>query len=325
MAAEKLLTQAEAVGDAGLAIDAHTKLGQTCLHLGDLVGARLHLERALAGSDPDDEAALRGLPRVAAYLAWALWYGGEPAQCAQRCDDALRFADAAASPHSSAFALGYVGWLQLMRGDALRAQDVARRQASLSAEYGLVYWRLLAEFTLGSAAVRQGDLLLGIELMRRAIASMRATGAQVGAPYLLCLLAEAELADGGVERARATLEDASASMAATGNALYAAEALRLQGELARQADTGRAGLRRAERRFTAALACARRQGARALELRAATSLARLWSERGESGRGRALLAPVCAAFGVDVETADLVRARGLLEEMTVASEASPRT
>lgn len=60
---------------------------------------------------------------------------------------------------------------------------------------------------------------------------------------------------------------------------------------------------------------ARRQGALALELHAAISLARLWAEDGQVTRAIGLLLPVHASFSEGFATADLVRAQALLEEL----------
>ena len=274
--AEQLLQLALASHDASLVFDAHTKLGQTCLHMADLTGAREHLEQALAlPADPEDATRSRGLPRVAVYLAWVLWYEGHPAQALRCADDAIRFAGLADSPHSSVFALGYASWVRFLCGDVAHSLELAQQQAVLSTEHGLSYWRLMAEFTQGRAWVRQGEASRGIGAMKDVIDAMRAAGGQVGQPYLLCLLAQAQLTAGQTADARNSLMAASV-LAANGNALYAAEAQRLEGELVLREGVGPQAHLQAEQCFTAALALAQKQGTRALELRAAMSLARLW-------------------------------------------------
>jgi predicted ATPase len=64
-----------------------------------------------------------------------------------------------------------------------------------------------------------------------------------------------------------------------------------------------------------ALAVARHQQARSLELRAAMSLARLWQQQGKSAAARGLLAPLYGWFTEGFETADLQEARALLEQL----------
>jgi len=72
----------------------------------------------------------------------------------------------------------------------------------------------------------------------------------------------------------------------------------------------------AEACFQQALAAARRQEAKSWELRAATSLARLWQRQGKATEGRALLAPIYSWFTEGVDTADLQEAKGLLAELS---------
>jgi len=62
-----------------------------------------------------------------------------------------------------------------------------------------------------------------------------------------------------------------------------------------------------------ALAIARHQQARSLELRAAMSLARLWQQQGKQTEARALLAPIYGWFTEGFDTADLQEAKALLE------------
>src|SRR5262249_46027163 len=72
---------------------------------------------------------------------------------------------------------------------------------------------------------------------------------------------------------------------------------------------------KAEESFHTALAIAREQGTRGYELRAATSLARLWREQGWRGEARDLLAPVYGWFTEGFDTPDLTEAKALLDEL----------
>ncbi len=286
--------------------------------MGDLAGARRHLEHALAlPAAGDGVTHARGLPRLAVYLAWAHWYSGFADQARQHADSAVRLANAADSPHSTVFALGYASWIHFLCGDVTQALELARRQAVLSSEHGITYWRVLAEFTQGRGQTRQGDALAGIAAMRTAIDAMRGIGGKVGLPYLLCLLAEVQTAAGRSADARTTLDEVQ-SLAGNGNALYAAEALRLEGELALPHPTGAASAAAAadaERSFDAAIGLARSQGARAFELRATMSLARLWVGGPRRAEAAALLSACVAGFSEGFGTEDLRAARRLLADL----------
>ena len=65
--------------------------------------------------------------------------------------------------------------------------------------------------------------------------------------------------------------------------------------------------------FQQALDVARRQEAKSLELRAATSLARLWQQQGKRAEAYELLAPVYGWFTEGFATADLQEAKALLD------------
>ena len=77
---------------------------------------------------------------------------------------------------------------------------------------------------------------------------------------------------------------------------------------------GTSDLDHAERCFLRALEVARRQSARGLELRAATSLAGLLRERRRADEARALLNPICASFSEESDSPIVGRARTLLGE-----------
>jgi predicted ATPase len=71
----------------------------------------------------------------------------------------------------------------------------------------------------------------------------------------------------------------------------------------------------AEACFQQALAVARRQQAKALELRAALSLSRLWQQQGQRQAARELLAPIYGWFTEGFDTTDLQEAQVLLAEL----------
>jgi predicted ATPase len=153
----------------------------------------------------------------------------------------------------------------------------------------------------------------GIALIRDGLAATEATGNRSNTPLYLALLAEALAFAGKIEDALAALDDALAEAAVTGVRGRDAEIHRLRGEL-----TGRLPYpdpAKAEDSYRTALAIAREQGTRGYELRAATSLARLWRDQGRRTEARDLLAPVYGWFTEGFDTADLKEAKALLEEL----------
>jgi predicted ATPase len=131
--------------------------------------------------------------------------------------------------------------------------------------------------------------------------------------HYLALLAEAYGHAGHTEEGLAVLAEALEEVHRTGQRSYEAEIYRLRGELLLQQATPEHG--QAEACFQQALDVARRQHAKSLELRAATSLARLWQQQSKRQAAYDLLAPVYSWFTEGFDTADLQEARTLLEEM----------
>jgi predicted ATPase len=127
------------------------------------------------------------------------------------------------------------------------------------------------------------------------------------------MLAEVHGSLGQPEAGLTALREALALVETTGEHYYEAELHRLMGELLLQHATPEVS--HAETCFQQALALARHQQAKSWELRAATSLARLWHQQGKRAAARALLAPVYGWFTEGFDTADLQDAKVLLEEL----------
>ena len=107
------------------------------------------------------------------------------------------------------------------------------------------------------------------------------------------------------------IDEAIAAAETTKERLWEAEVHRLAGEIARfERDAGKA-----EDNFRRALVVAERQQAKSWELRAATSLARLWRDAGRRAEAHDLLAPVYGWFTEGFDTLDLKQAKALIGEL----------
>jgi predicted ATPase len=138
------------------------------------------------------------------------------------------------------------------------------------------------------------------------------TGSQTGAPGFMLLLAGAQQVAGEPAAAQITVATGLAVAAQTGQPAWNADLHRLDGDLL-LALGGAAD--EAAARYTRALDIAREYGARSYELRAATSLARLWQQQGNRAEARDLLAPVYAGFTEGFDTRDLQEAKTLLARL----------
>ena len=133
-------------------------------------------------------------------------------------------------------------------------------------------------------------------------------------PYFYTWLADVAAHLGHVEDGLQALAEAHTLVEQHEDRWWAAEIARLRGVLLlRQAMPQQA---EAETRFCQALALARRQQAKSLELRAAMSLSRLWHQQGKLDEARDLLAPIYGWFIEGFATADLQEAKALLEELS---------
>jgi predicted ATPase len=138
-------------------------------------------------------------------------------------------------------------------------------------------------------------------------------GATREQPEHLALLAEASAQVGQTAEGLEALAEGLTTVARSGVRWWEAELHRLRGALLLHHAGTRPG--EAEACFQQALAIARRQEAKSLELRAAMSLARVWQQQGRRAEARDLLAPIYGWFSEGFDTADLQDAKALLEEL----------
>jgi predicted ATPase len=184
---------------------------------------------------------------------------------------------------------------------------------SFSGEHGFLQLVGVGAFYRAAALAEQGQLQEGIAGMRAVVEAMRGAGAVAGLAMMLAALAKAHGRAGQAEEGLALIAEALESVAETGERMCEAEIQRIKGELllARSPSDDA----EAEASFREALDVARRQSAKSFELRAATSLARLWQQQGKRDEPRDLLAPVRAWFTEGFDTKDLRDAKTLLEEL----------
>ena len=129
----------------------------------------------------------------------------------------------------------------------------------------------------------------------------------------LCFLAMAYAELGQLDDARHCIDEASDKVEGSKEKWFEAEVHRIAGEIALKSPAPDAA--KAEAYFERALAVARKQQAKSWELRAATSMARLWRDQGKLQQARELLAPVYGWFTEGFDTLDLKEAKALLEEL----------
>ena len=321
---EQLVRLAHSVQDSAFLLGAHYALGESLLYLGELGAAREHLEHSIAFHDIQQHrflaAQYRQDPAVAGlcFLAFALWMTGFPTQALQRSKEALSLAQELAHPFSLAFASIFGAALHEFRQEPHAVQERTEQVLTLSAEHGFRNWLPPSDVSVlqGWVLARQGLGERGLALMRDGIDGFRAAGGEIEIPYFCGLLAEVYGQTGQMEAGLSLVEEALELVQQNGERLWEAEILRVKGELL---VTGERGIfspqaTEAERCFHKALEVAQQQAAKSWELRAATSLARLWQRQDKKAEARDLLAPVYAWFTEGFDTKDLQEAKRLLDE-----------
>jgi tetratricopeptide (TPR) repeat protein len=286
--------------------------------LGDQASARRHFEHMLANfilSDQRSQEAVRFQldQRVAAraYFARILWFQGFPDEAMRTARDAVDEAREINHVVSLCYALA-VGVCPIM----LWVEDLAAAERYIgmlldhSARYALPSWGTLDRTFEVVLLTRRGDFGPGLRQLRVDFDEFGMRPDWISTNFLNQLAAgfarAGQIAD-GLAAAEQAIERAERTEARW---LFP-ESLRIRGELLLlQAATGAAAA--AEDHFRQALDWARRQGALSLELRAATSLARLRRDQGRSAEAIALLQPVYDRFTEGFDTADLKTAKALL-------------
>src|SRR2546429_614327 len=175
------------------------------------------------------------------------------------------------------------------------------------------HWRAQGAILRGWTLAQQGQAQAGIEQLHQGLRAFRATGAETFRPYFLALLAEAHGTIEEPEAGLTVLTEALVLVDTTGERWYEAELYRLKGELLLQLSLDNQAA--AETCFQHAISIAQSQQAKSWELRAATSLARLWQSQVKRDEVRQVLAEVYNWFTEGFDTLDLMDAKALLHEL----------
>jgi predicted ATPase len=321
--AEELLTLAQTVQDSTLLLQAHARLGEALLHMGEPVASREHLEQGIALCNPQQHRShafrSEGVPEVIfrSLAAVNLWVLGYPDQALKRTHEALALAQELSRPFGLCFALVWAALLHLRRREGQLAQERAEAAMALASEQE--FSLLLAAGTIhrGWALAEQGQEEEGMTQLRQGLAAYQATGAEVGRPWFLAMLAEAYGKAGQVAEGFQVLEEATAAVCKTEQHNWEAELYRLKGRLTLQSqlESHKSKVEEAEACFLQAIEVARKQQVKSLELRAVTSLSRLWQHQGKKAEARQRLAEIYGWFTEGFDTKDLQEAKALLEEL----------
>lgn len=297
----------------------HRLMGTSLLYLGEITAGREHLDQAMRLYDPAThraQATRFGQDVGVAILsnrALALWLLGYPGAACRDADDALNHASDIGQSASFLYALTRIASFHITAANYAVAAAQCERLSAIAVEVDGTYWKATGTLLRGCLLAMTGLGAQAIPLITAGMRASEATGGRLRLSWYLACLAQAHAGTGDIDAARRSLGDAMEAMAATMETWQQAELHRLAGMFALMGRDPNAAT--AETHFMRALAIAREQQAKSWELRAATSLARLWRAQGKHRRAHGLLGSICASFTEGWDTQDMTDARLLLGDL----------
>jgi class 3 adenylate cyclase len=312
----ELVQIADRVADPELRLQAHHSAWATWVWGGEFVRSLDHVRQGIALYDPEKHrhhALMYGGhdPGVCGkgQSAMALWVLGYSDQAAQNAGEGIILAEGLGHVPSVLHSLWFAVAVGHLRRDLATARDYSERLLTLGHEHGLRQYQAVGGIFHGWALMQSGSGDEGLAELRSCTGRYGATSwTMLG--LFRAMLAEAELLSGNFEQA----EEALTGTEEVGNRWWWAEFLRLRGDLHRSGSVRDKAA--AEQSYREAIAVAHEQQAKALELRAATGLVRLWRDEGRPYEARDLLAPIYGWFTEGLDTPDLVEAKALLVSLT---------
>ena len=298
----------------------HRLMGHALMLTGNTRREPAHYDRSLALYDPAKHRALAtqiggqdARMAVLAHRGQALWLLGYPEGALADADRALGDAREVGNAATLMYALSFASRIHRDCGEYAAAKALIDELVALADEKASTYWK--ASGTLGrSFFALTGKASNAVQVISSAMSAYMATGHTVFKPTWLSFMAKAYADNGQFKDAWRCIGETIGTIDTTKERWFEAEANRIAGEIALMPPERDAA--NAEAYFQRALAAARQQQAKSWELRAATSLARLWRDQGKVKQARELVSPVYGWFTEGFDTRDLKEAKALLEEFT---------
>ena len=320
-AGEQLLSLAQRQQEPPLLVTAHYALGTNLFWLGEFPSALAQLEQGIAFYNPRQQhsfAFRSGQDHGVICLtraAMALGSLGYADQARTRIYEALALARQMQHPYSLALALHWAMLVEYQFREGQAVRERAQAAMILSTEHGFASILPVAAVMHGWALVQQGEHEAGLEQMCGGLKIWQTTGAKLLQAFFHALIAQAYGKVGLPEEGLTILDAALALLDKHDERWCETEIRRIKGCLLFQSSKNQT---EAESCFRRAITIAQNQSAKSWELRASTSLARLWQSQGKRQEAYDLLAPVYNWFTEGFDTADLIEARSLLNELSIA-------
>jgi predicted ATPase len=291
--------------------------GVVCCWLGKFIEARTYYEAALALWDPDFRGRIASPQDVYVsaliYFSRVLFCLGYVDQARLRRDEALAEARRL-SPYNEVFALRHA-WYGDWAIEGVRSIEAMLRSAEhisvISSEQGFPMFVGVGDIMRGWCLSSLGEAKAGISLLEEGLEKYAATGTKLVIPFYLTVLAESYGAAAQPKEGLNRLGDAMKLMETTQERWAEAEMHRVRGSLLLSLGERTA----AEESYNQALAVARHQRAKFLELRAGIDLGRLWRDQGKCVEAGELLMPIYDWFTEGFDTPILQDVKALLADL----------
>jgi DNA-binding SARP family transcriptional activator len=323
--AQKNLTLFETTDDRVRAGEAERCLAMAEWMLGNLASARQHIEQAIHLNPPAEmlrQSDVMDLWHGTDHVntsAIMLWLSGYPDQALKRSEEGMAFNRALQQPFAVVCALEFHAIVHYLLHQPAEGSRAADELVSLSTQYGFPQNVDIGHLHQGWPLAAAGHAAQGIVLLKQGIDGCIRSRMFMMLSLYWAMLARMQADAGLRDEAQASLAEAFALAKRNDEHFWLAELQRLRGDLLL---AGEDSLHDAEACYQQALAIARQQGAKSLELRAAISLARLWQRQGKLHEAQAVLSQTYAWFTEGFATADLQEAASLLAELAPAQSNS---
>jgi adenylate cyclase len=315
--AQEAIDRAGEIDDPGVWMEALFLMGVTLFYRGDFAGAREQYETALARYDNDDDRTRMWAVRVGehagvthrCYLALTLWHLGYAERALTVSREMIDLARAIDHPFSLAYALHHTSWLYhnlRLPAEVVTASD---EQMRFSSDQGFPLFHATGIIYQGGASLLRGEPKAALAGLMRGLDAYRSTGAALACPFYVGLLGGALHGCNRPSDARGAIDEALAVAAASEERCHEAELHRLGGDFALSSGEDASA---AERHYLRAIDIARKQGSKALELRAATSLAQFYKRQDRRTLAQQTLSGCLSGFTEGFDMPDIRDARALL-------------
>jgi predicted ATPase/class 3 adenylate cyclase len=316
---ERMLSLAEHLDDARMRVEGHLVLGYNIAFQGNVKLGLEHLDKALAGYDPERLRtrgfALGNDPGVVglSVSALLLWMQGFTDRALERANAAVALANRLNHPYSKAYALFHTTLLHLRRREVELAHERAQAVLDIAEEHEFQVWSAVATCLDGAALAGLGQPEEGMAQVQQGLRLYQGLNTPpVFWPNLLYIQAEVYAQVGQADQGLAVLDRALEIIGPDSEGIESAEFYRLKGELLLALSPDQAP--EAEAWLHRAVELAQKLDLPMLELRAAMSLSRLWKDQGKAhlAQGRQLLSEAYEKLSEGFTTADLIEAKELL-------------